>query len=84
MMARLVQGARRPVILAGRGAVCSDAGDVLEQLGARIGALLATSVKSLPSGSCWRLLNAIGKALAGRGRPDYRFRCQSEAMDGAS
>lgn len=43
-MADLVQAARRPVILGGRGAVCSDAGQVLEELGDRIGALFATSV----------------------------------------
>ncbi len=36
-------GARLPVILAGRGAVLADAREPLERLGARIGALLATS-----------------------------------------
>jgi thiamine pyrophosphate-dependent acetolactate synthase large subunit-like protein len=41
--ARLLAGARRPVIVGGRGAVMSAAGDALEALGARTGALLATS-----------------------------------------
>ncbi len=43
-MMHLIQAARRPVILGGRGAVRSDAGCMLEQLGERIGALFATSV----------------------------------------
>src|SRR5581483_9646893 len=42
-MADLVEAAHRPIILGGRGAVRSDAGDVLEELGERIGALFATS-----------------------------------------
>ena len=41
--AALLRRARRPVIVAGRGAVLADAGDALETLGARTGALLATS-----------------------------------------
>jgi thiamine pyrophosphate-dependent acetolactate synthase large subunit-like protein len=41
--ADLLQGAQRPVILAGRGAVLSGARDPLERLGAITGALLATS-----------------------------------------
>jgi thiamine pyrophosphate-dependent acetolactate synthase large subunit-like protein len=41
--AQLLAGARRPVIIAGRGAVLADAGDALEALGACSGALLATS-----------------------------------------
>ncbi|MBA2580877.1 MAG: hypothetical protein H0V03_08575 [Thermoleophilaceae bacterium] len=40
----LVERSRRPVILAGRGAVLADAGPALEALGERIGALLATSL----------------------------------------
>lgn len=39
----LIEQARRPVIIAGRGAVLSDARDALEALGSRIGALLSTS-----------------------------------------
>jgi thiamine pyrophosphate-dependent acetolactate synthase large subunit-like protein len=42
-MADLVQAARRPVILGGRGAARAGAGSVLEELGDRIGALFATS-----------------------------------------
>lgn len=42
-VADLLQRAKRPVILAGRGAVLADARDQLERLGARCGALLATS-----------------------------------------
>ncbi|MGI8506473.1 MAG: thiamine pyrophosphate-binding protein [Solirubrobacteraceae bacterium] len=42
-VADLLQGAQRPVIVAGRGAVLADARDQFERLGARCGALLATS-----------------------------------------
>ncbi|HZE03961.1 MAG TPA: thiamine pyrophosphate-binding protein [Solirubrobacteraceae bacterium] len=42
-VADLLQGAQRPVIIAGRGAVIAGAREELERLGARIGALLATS-----------------------------------------
>lgn len=42
-LADLVEGSERPVILAGRGAVVSGAGEDLEGLGERIGALLTTS-----------------------------------------
>jgi thiamine pyrophosphate-dependent acetolactate synthase large subunit-like protein len=42
-VADLLQGAQRPVILAGRGAVLAGARDDLERLGAMTGALLATS-----------------------------------------
>jgi thiamine pyrophosphate-dependent acetolactate synthase large subunit-like protein len=41
--ADLVAGAQWPAIIAGRGAVLADARDELEALGARIGAILATS-----------------------------------------
>jgi thiamine pyrophosphate-dependent acetolactate synthase large subunit-like protein len=41
--AALLEAAERPLILAGRGAVLSGARDALEALGARAGALLATS-----------------------------------------
>ena len=41
--ADLLQTARRPAIIAGRGAVLSDAGPDLERLADRIGAVLATS-----------------------------------------
>ena len=42
-VADLLQAAERPVIIAGRGAVVAGAREELERLGARIGALLATS-----------------------------------------
>jgi thiamine pyrophosphate-dependent acetolactate synthase large subunit-like protein len=42
-LADLVAGARRPAIIAGRGAVLADAGAPLRALGERAGALLATS-----------------------------------------
>jgi thiamine pyrophosphate-dependent acetolactate synthase large subunit-like protein len=42
-LADLIQGAERPAIIAGRGAVLADAQTELEQLGSRIGGLLATS-----------------------------------------
>jgi len=41
--ADLLAAARRPVLIAGRGAVLADAGTAIEALGARTGALLATS-----------------------------------------
>jgi len=41
--AELLTKARRPAIIAGRGAVLAGAGPALEELGARIGAILATS-----------------------------------------
>ncbi|HEY4276861.1 MAG TPA: thiamine pyrophosphate-binding protein [Conexibacter sp.] len=41
--AELAAAARRPVIVAGRGAVVADAGPALERLGGACGALLATS-----------------------------------------
>ncbi|HYM58266.1 MAG TPA: thiamine pyrophosphate-dependent enzyme, partial [Solirubrobacteraceae bacterium] len=42
-VAELIAAGRRPVIIAGRGAVLADARDAIEALGARTGALLATS-----------------------------------------
>jgi len=42
-VADLLQGAARPLIIAGRGAVLADARDELERLGALVGAVLATS-----------------------------------------
>lgn len=42
-VADLLQGAERPLIIAGRGAVLAQAGEQLERLGALVGALLATS-----------------------------------------
>jgi len=42
-VADLLQGAQRPAIIAGRGAVLAQARDQLERLGALTGALLATS-----------------------------------------
>jgi thiamine pyrophosphate-dependent acetolactate synthase large subunit-like protein len=51
----LIAGARRPLILAGRGAVLSDAREPLEALGDAIGAVLATSAMGhgLFAGSPW-------------------------------
>ncbi|HTU97778.1 MAG TPA: thiamine pyrophosphate-binding protein [Solirubrobacteraceae bacterium] len=43
LIADQLQGAQRPLILAGRGAVLADARDQLERLGSITGALLATS-----------------------------------------
>jgi thiamine pyrophosphate-dependent acetolactate synthase large subunit-like protein len=42
-VADLLQGAERPLIIAGRGAVLAQAGEQLERLGALVGALLATT-----------------------------------------
>ena len=56
-IAQRIQRARRPLILAGRGAVVADARDVLERLGDQVGALFATSVvaNGLFSGNPWSL-----------------------------
>jgi len=56
-VADLLAAARRPVILAGRGAVLSGAGPALEALGERTGALLATSANGhgLFAASPWAL-----------------------------
>src|SRR4029077_8075986 len=50
-------GARAPVVLAGRGAVLSEAGPALESLGQRIGALMTTSANGhgLFAGNPWSL-----------------------------
>lgn len=54
-LADLVVGARRPVIVAGRGAVLARARPALEALGDRIGAILATSANGhgFFAGSPW-------------------------------
>jgi len=56
-VADIVEGAERPVIVAGRGAVVAEARLPLEQLGDRIGALLATSANGngLFAGNPWNL-----------------------------
>lgn len=56
-VARRLRDARRPLILAGRGAVISGARDVLEELADRTGALLATSAvaNGLFAGNPWYL-----------------------------
>ena len=56
-LADLLAGARRPVLLAGRGAVLADAGPALERLAERSGALLATSAMGhgLFAGNPWAL-----------------------------
>jgi thiamine pyrophosphate-dependent acetolactate synthase large subunit-like protein len=56
-VADLIAAARRPLIVAGRGAVLADARQPLEALGDAIGALLATSAMGhgLFSGSPWNL-----------------------------
>ncbi|WP_243123895.1 thiamine pyrophosphate-binding protein [Thermaerobacter sp. FW80] len=53
----LLRGASRPLILAGRGAVRAGAGDVLQRLADRIGALLATTAvaNGLFAGNPWCL-----------------------------
>ena len=55
--ADLLARARRPLIIAGRGAVLANVGEALQQLGALLGALLATSAngQGLFSGSPWSL-----------------------------
>lgn len=54
---RRIRHSRRPLILAGRGAVLANARDALERLGDCIGALFATSVvaNGLFSGNPWSL-----------------------------
>ncbi len=56
-LAALFDAARRPLILAGRGAVLSDARDALERLADQTGALLATSAVAdgLFAGGPWYL-----------------------------
>jgi thiamine pyrophosphate-dependent acetolactate synthase large subunit-like protein len=56
-LADLLQGARRPVLVAGRGAVLAGAGPVLDRLAERSGALLATSAMAhgLFAGHPWSL-----------------------------
>src|SRR5689334_14028329 len=55
--AEVLARARRPLVIAGRGAVLSDARQPLEQLGERLGALLATSANGngLFAGNPWSL-----------------------------
>jgi thiamine pyrophosphate-dependent acetolactate synthase large subunit-like protein len=69
-VAALVAAARRPVIIAGRGAVLSDAGEPLETLGDAIGAMLATSAmgNGLFTGSPWNLGISGGFASPGAAR----------------
>ena len=54
-VADLICGARRPAIVAGRGAVLAGAGDALRRLADRIGAILATSANGhgVFAGSPW-------------------------------
>lgn len=56
-LVQLLQSARRPLILAGRGAVLSHAREPLERLAGQTGALLATTAvaKGLFAGSRWDL-----------------------------
>jgi len=56
-LADLLQAARRPVLLAGRGAVLAGAGAALDRLAVRTGALLATSAMGhgLFAGHPWNL-----------------------------
>lgn len=57
----------RPLIIAGRGAVLANAGEALQQLGASLGALLATSANGhgLFAGSPWSLGISGGFAAPG-------------------
>jgi thiamine pyrophosphate-dependent acetolactate synthase large subunit-like protein len=59
--------ARRPLIIAGRGAVLANAGEALQQLGAQLGALLATSANGhgLFADSPWSLGISGGFASPG-------------------
>lgn len=63
-VANLLASAERPLIIAGRGAVVSGAGDSLRRLGERTGALLATSAvaNGFFSGDPWTLGIAGGFA----------------------
>src|SRR5438034_8018227 len=65
-VADLLATARAPVIVAGRGAVLAAAGPALEALGARTGALLATSANGhgLFAGNPWNLGISGGFATA--------------------
>lgn len=65
--AAALAGARRPLVLAGRGAVLGDAGRLCEELAERIGALLATSAvaNGLFAGSPWSLGISGGFASPG-------------------
>jgi len=55
--AELLTGARRPLVIAGRGALLARAGEELERLAEQIGALLATTApaKDLFHGNPWSL-----------------------------
>jgi acetolactate synthase I/II/III large subunit len=63
-LARLLESARRPLLLAGRGAVLSDAREPLERLAEQTGALLATSAVAygLFAGNPWYLGTSGGFA----------------------
>ena len=76
------RGARRPAIIAGRGAVLADAGAPLCALGELTGALLATSAVAnglfvgdpFDLGISGRLRDPAGRAAAGGGRRGGRLR----------
>jgi thiamine pyrophosphate-dependent acetolactate synthase large subunit-like protein len=74
-VADLLAAARVPVIVAGRGAVLAGAGPALEELGERVGALLATSANGhgLFAGNPW------GLGISGGFAPPIAARLLSEA-----
>ena len=74
-VADLIVEAHAPVIVAGRGAVLAGAGPALEALGARVGALLATSANGhgLFAGSPWSL------GISGGFAPPVAVRLLAEA-----
>ena len=81
-VAELIAAARRPLIVAGRGAVLAGAREPLERLGDAIGAVLATSAMGhgLFEGSPWAVgisggfASPIAARLIGGGRPRARLR----------
>ncbi len=78
-LAEAVSRAKRPLILAGRGAVLSDAEEPLIALADRLGALLATSIcgHGLFRGQSMVAWNQRRLFLAGRRRADFRERFHS-------
>ena len=78
-LAEAVSRAKRPLILAGRGAVLSNAEEALVALADRLGALLATSIcgHGLFADNPWSVGNQRWLFIAGRRRADLRKRFYS-------
>jgi acetolactate synthase I/II/III large subunit len=68
-LARLLASAKRPLLLAGRGAVLSGARNQLEHLAEQTGALLATSAVGYVSSPVTRGTWESAAAFLRRGRP---------------